>query len=131
MDLTKANQFLHEHWLEIAGLFTLAVSLWIAFGPLRHRLPKVITRFGKYSATLKLVSLSGICWFLLYKGLVDDVPSAAINWLLGALGVILLVGAAFIVTRKQTQPVHPAPPHKPSPVPPLPRPRSSEPQAGV
>jgi hypothetical protein len=102
MDLTDVISFLRQHWLEISsGLCTLAVSLWIAFGPLRHRLPRFFSRIGKYSATLKLLSLSALCWFFFYRCLTDDVPSLAINWMLGFLGVALLAGAAFVVTRKQ------------------------------
>jgi hypothetical protein len=115
MDLTPLTSFIRVHWLEIGGLFTLGVSLWIAFGPLRHRLPRVLTRLGKYSATLKLLTLSGICWFTLYRFLSDDIPSAALNWLLGCLGVMLLAGAAFIITRKQA-PARPVHQHRLTPV---------------
>ncbi|HVU65380.1 MAG TPA: hypothetical protein VHC70_15470 [Phycisphaerales bacterium] len=104
MDFTDANSFLRQHWMEISGLFTLGVSLWIAFGPLRHRLPRLLTRLGKYSATLKLVLLSGGCWFLLYRCMTDDEPSLAINWMLAFLGIVLLAGAAFVVTRRQAGP---------------------------
>lgn len=117
MDLHHLNQFFHQHLIELSGLFTLAVSLWIAFGPLRHRLPRFLTRLGKFSATFKLVSLSGICWFLFYKNLTDDEPSLGMNWLLGTLGVILLCGAAWVVTRKQFHPKHnrlPPAPHPPT-----------------
>ena len=123
MDFTPITKFVSTHWLEIGGLFTLGLSLWIAFGPLRHRLPKVLTRFGKYSATLKLLFLSGVCWFTLFRFLTDDIPSAALNWLLGCLGTMLLLGAVFVLTRKQaprahTPNTHPAqrqgPPAKPA-----------------
>ena len=112
MDLHPISTFVRLHWLEVGGLFTLAVSLWIAFGPLRHRLPRVLTRFGKYSAALKLLTLSGLCWYTLYHFLTDDKPSAALNWLLGCLGIMLLSGAVFILTRKQTRTpyAHPAEP---------------------
>ncbi len=135
MDLHLVNTFFREHWLEIAGLFTLGLSLWVAFGPARHRLPRVLTRFGKYSATLKLLSLSGLCWFLLYKCLTDDEPSLALNWLLGSLGVVLLAGAAFVVTRKQ-EPAkhhapHPHPPETPAQLPRISTPRSTTTHAGV
>ncbi len=106
MDLHPITTFVRVHWLEVGGLFTLAVSLWIAFGPLRHRLPRVLTRFGKYSATLKLLTLSGLCWYTLYHFLTDDKPSAALNWMLGCLGLMLLGGAVFIFTRKPTHAPH-------------------------
>lgn len=102
MDAQVILKFFHDHWLELLGLCTLGLSLWIAFGLLRHRLPKVITRFGKYSAALKLLGLSGVCWFGLYHALTDDEPSAAVNWLLGCLGLLLLVGALWVLTRPQT-----------------------------
>jgi hypothetical protein len=131
MDLQHLNQFAREHWLEISGLLTLGVSLWIAFGPFRHRLPKVLTRFGKYSATLKLLGLSAFCWILLYKSLVDDEPSMALDWLLGSLGICLLAGAAFVVTRKQGA-RKPAAPRHPAAVGTMPpAKRTSKPQAGV
>lgn len=106
MDLQTITTFVRVHWLEVGGLFTLAVSLWIAFGPLRHRLPRVLTRLGRYSATLKLLTLSGLCFFTLYRFLTDDKPSAALNWLVGCLALMLLGGAAFIFTRKPTHAPH-------------------------
>jgi hypothetical protein len=109
MEFHPVTTFVRHHWFEIGGFFTLAVSLWIAFGPLRHRLPRVLTRLGKYSATLKLLVLSGLCWFTLYRFLRDDIPSAALNWMLGCLGTMLLAGAAFVLTRKQSPPRHRAP----------------------
>ena len=84
-----------------AASSTLGVSLWIAFGPLRHRLPKPLTRLGKYSAVLKLLFLSGVCWVTLFRFMSDDVPSAPINWMLGCLGTLLFCGAVFVITRKQ------------------------------
>lgn len=98
--------FLH-HRLELGSLVLLGLSLWIAFGPMRHRLPRVITRFSKYSAALKLLTLSGLCWFGLYQCLTDDEPSAALNWLLGALGLILLFGAFRVFTFKHAHPARP------------------------
>jgi hypothetical protein len=106
----EINHFLRHHWFEIAGLFTLAVSLWIAFGPLRHRLPRFLTRLGKYSATLKLLGLSTLCWIALYKSVTDDEPSLALNWLLGWLGGMLLAGALYVLTRKQVYRPPQAPP---------------------
>jgi len=138
MGLHEINRFIRHHWVEISGLFTLAVSLWIAFGPLRHRLPRVLTRLGKYSATLKLVFLSALCWIAFYKSITDDVPSAALNWLLGWLGGTLLAGALFVLTRKQTvRATTTTPPHAPAPRPPatvpprIPTGRKSEPTPGV
>ncbi len=106
MDLHPLTTFVRVHWLEVGGLFTLAVSLWIAFGPLRHRMPRVLTRLGRYSATLKLLTLSGLCFFTLYRFLTDDKPSAALNWLLGCLAIMLLGGAVFVFTRKPTHLLH-------------------------
>jgi hypothetical protein len=126
MDFHDPNSFLRQHWMEITGLFTLGVSLWIAFGPLRHRIPPFFTRLGKYSATLKLLSLSGLCWFFLYRCLTDDIPSLAINWMLGFLGSVLLAGAIFVVTRKQPVRHHPTNPHASASSPPAPRPPASE-----
>jgi hypothetical protein len=116
MALYRIVHLVVHYWLELGSLALLGLSLWIAFGPMRHRLPKLVTRFGKYSATLKLLTLSGLCWFGLYKCLTDNEPSAALNWLLGSLGVILLAGAAYVFTRKQGIPVRHAPRHdKPLP----------------
>ena len=106
MRIEDLTTFVRVHWLEVGGLFTLAASLWIAFGPLRHRLPRVLTRLGRYSATLKLLTLSGLCFFTLYRFLTDDKPSAAINWLVGCLALMLLGGAVFIFTRKPTHAPH-------------------------
>jgi hypothetical protein len=114
MDFTPLTKFVSAHWLEIGGICTLGFSLWIAFGPLRHRLPKPLTRLGKYSATLKLLFLSGVCWVALFRFLNDDIPSAPVNWMVGGLGVILLLAAAFVITRKQTKPAHSAQPMQPS-----------------
>jgi len=145
MDLHEFNAFLRRHWIEIAGLFTLAVSLWIAFGPLRHRLPRFLTRLGKYSATLKLLTLSAGCWFLLYArffripgdvgddGPPADEPSLILGVLLGILGVVLFAGAVFVVTRKQGERVQAPPPPPPAPRLParLPGGRKSEPTPGA
>ena len=57
-------------------------------------------------ATLKLLTLSGLCFFTLYRFLTDDKPSAAINWLVGCLALMLLGGAVFIFTRKPTHAPH-------------------------
>jgi hypothetical protein len=95
------HDLLHHYWKEGLGLFTLVVSLWIAFGPLRHRLPKILTRFGKYSATLKLTVLSTLCWIGFYRNMTDEEPSLALNWVLAGLGMLLLAGALFVLTRKQ------------------------------
>ena len=100
MDFTPITKFVTAHWFEIGGLLTLGFSLWIAFGSLRHYLPRFMIRLGKYSATLKLLFLSGVCWFTLYRFLGDDIPSAAVNWLVGCLGVMLLLAAFFVFTRK-------------------------------
>lgn len=105
MDFTLFNKFVSAHWFEIGGICTLGFSVWIAFGPLRHYLPRFLIRLGKYSATLKLLFLSGVCWFSLYRFLTDDIPSAAINWLVGCLGLVLLFAAIFVFTRKHH--VHP------------------------
>lgn len=106
MDLHPLTTFVRAHWLEVGGLFTLMVSLWIAFGPLRHRLPRVLTRMGRYSATLKLLTLSGLCFFTLYRFLTDDKPSAALNWLVGCLALMLFGGAVYVFTRKHTHGPH-------------------------
>lgn len=103
MHLAPITTFLRLHWLESGGLLTLAASLWLAFGPLRHRLPRVLTRFGKYSATLKLLSLSALCFFTLHRFLTDEAPSAALNWLLACLGLMLLGSAGYVLTRKQAR----------------------------
>ncbi len=104
MDFTPITKFVSAHWLEIGGILTLGFSLWIAFGPLRHYLPRFLIRLGKYSATLKLLFLSGVCWFTLYRFLTDDVPSTPANWLVGVLGIILLLAAIFVFTRKHHVP---------------------------
>ena len=110
MDFHDLKLFVQDRWLEVLlGALTLTIGLWIAFGPLRHRIPKFFTRLGKYSATFKLISLSGVCWFGLYKAATDSKPSMALNWLLGSLGVVLLAGAIWVVTRKQGGPRHKAP----------------------
>ena len=100
MDFHLVTKFITDHPWEIGGICTLGFSLWIAFGPLRHYLPRFLVRLGKYSATLKLLFLSGVCWFTLYRFLTDDIPSAAVNWLVGCLGVMYLHAAIFVFTRK-------------------------------
>lgn len=95
--------------------FTLGVSFWIAFGPLRHRLPRFITRFAKLSATLKLLGLAGIClWGLVHNIRSDD--ALAMRWLLSILALALLAGAAFVATRRPCPPSsHPSAPPPPGP----------------
>ncbi|MBY0261524.1 MAG: hypothetical protein K2Q20_04235, partial [Phycisphaerales bacterium] len=90
----------HHQLIELViSAFTLGVSFWIAFGPLRHRLPRFITRFAKLSAVLKLLALAGLCiWGLVHNIRFDD--SLAMRWLLGVLTVVLLAGAAFVATRR-------------------------------
>lgn len=81
------------------SVFTLLVSFYIAFGPLRHRLPRFITRFAKYSAGLKLLALSGLCWFALYQNVHVDGPRS-LRWMLTALAIAFIGGAVFVLTRK-------------------------------
>src|SRR5205085_2063326 len=82
---------------------TLGGSLYLAFGPFRHRLPRILTRFAKISATLKLFSLSVLCGWGLWVNVHHDGPRA-IRWLLTLVGLALLGCAVFIATRPVATP---------------------------
>jgi NAD/NADP transhydrogenase beta subunit len=96
-----AQRPMHKHQLiELSvSTFTLCLSFWVAFGPLRHRLPRFITRFAKYSAAFKLAALSALCWWALHMN-IQAHGSYPIRWMLVMLGVSLLAGAGFVLTRK-------------------------------
>lgn len=96
----------HELIQIAVGLATLALSLYVAFGPLRHRLPRILTRLGKWSATLKLMSLAALCGYGVYRN-IQHHGSFAMRWWLTGLGVILLGAAAYVVTRRsESRPSH-------------------------
>jgi hypothetical protein len=105
----------HREAVELGiGAGTLLLSLYVAFGPLRHRLPRVLTRFAKYSAAAKLTSLSLLSWFWFYRNAQHDGPRA-LGWALSLLGVSLLAAAYYVIRRPviatptaQTAPIVPA-----------------------
>jgi hypothetical protein len=110
-----------KHLFEYGGLVTLAVSLWIAFGPLRHRLPKILTRYAKISAALKLTGLSVVCWIACWHAWQEHASHAA-RWSMALAGVVLLAAAVFVLTRRTpaaagaaAEPVGPSTPPPPSP----------------
>lgn len=91
----------HHTIYEIAGsAITLSVSLWVAFGPLRHRLPKFLTRLAKYSVALKLLTLSGLCWWGFYANWHGHPRPRALEWTLSVLGVGLIGGAIYVLQLK-------------------------------
>lgn len=82
---------------------TLGVSLWVAFGPLRHRLPRVLTRLAKYSAAAKLVGVSAVCAWGLHDNLHHH-GSHAVRWALGTTAIITAAAAVWILMRKPSPP---------------------------
>jgi hypothetical protein len=89
----------HATLIEIGGsAATLGVSLWLAFGPLRHRLPRFITRFARCSAALKLVASAGVCGWLLWQNVEHD-GSRALRWGLTVSGVVLVYLAVWVLRR--------------------------------
>ncbi len=90
----------HGALLEVGGgALTLGVSLWLAFGPLRSRLPKFVTRFAKFSVALKLTTVAGVCAWALRSNILHD-GSMAVNWGLVAAVLLLLSGAVWVLRRK-------------------------------
>jgi len=92
----------------IGSAITLSVSLWIAFGPLRHRLPKFLTRLAKYSVALKLLMLSGLCWWGWYENRMHH-GYKALRWTLFALALGLIGGALYVLSIKPKPPPVPPP----------------------
>lgn len=91
---------LHGHHYEyIGGALTLAISLWVAFGPLRHRLPRFLTRFAKLSAVLKLSATAIICGYVGVQTIRHH-GSAAVAWAALTMCVLLIIGAVYVVRWK-------------------------------
>jgi hypothetical protein len=89
----------HRETVEIMiGACTLGVSLYLAFGPLRSRLPRVLTRFARLAAVLKLAALGIACAWWLRVNIRHDGPMA-IRWVLVIVGLSLIAAAAFVATR--------------------------------
>lgn len=78
---------------------TLGVSAFVAFGPYRHRLPTVLTRFAKYSMAFKLAVLAAVTGAMLYHNLRDQGP-ASLRWVLGVLSVGFAASAVRVVFLK-------------------------------
>lgn len=53
---------------------TLGFSAFIAFGPYRHRLPKALTRFARFSMAFKLGVLAVLGASLLWHNITDGGP---------------------------------------------------------
>lgn len=77
------------------AVVTLGVSAFVAFGPLRHRLPRFVTRFARYSMAFKLASLAAVSGYFLWHNVRDHGPMSG-RWALGMVAV-LCVGAAVRV----------------------------------
>ncbi len=77
------------------AVVTLGVSALVAFGPLRHRLPRFMTRLARYSMALKLASLAVVSGYFLWQNVRDHGPMSG-RWGLGMVAV-LCVGAAVRV----------------------------------
>lgn len=86
----------------IGSAITLGVSLWVAFGPLRHRLPRFLTRLAKYSVALKLLTLSGLCWWGFFANR-EYHGYHALRWGLLVLAIGLIGGALYVLTLKPQQ----------------------------
>ena len=118
----------------VGSAITLGVSLWVAFGPLRHRLPKFLTRLAKYSVAFKLLMLSGLCWWGCYLNWPHRPPArvlgglrpfGALVWILGSLGIGLIGGAIYVLQLKTS----PAPAQAPKALPPA-APEAAKPTPG-
>ena len=90
---------LSEQTIElIIGGTTLVGGLFLAYGPLRHRLPRFITRFARYSAALKLLFVAVVAGIALYHSV--HAEHRALHWIFFA-GVMLTAigGAVFVLLR--------------------------------
>ena len=77
------------------AVITLGVSAFVAFGPLRHRLPRFLTRLARFSMAFKLASLAAVSGYFLWHNVRDHGPVSG-RWALGAV-MMLCVGAAVRV----------------------------------
>ena len=78
---------------------TLGVSAFVAFGPLRHRLPRVLTRLAKYSMAFKLGMLGTVCGVMLWHNVRDEGPMAG-RWVLTVLAVGFAAAAVRVLFLK-------------------------------
>lgn len=85
------------------ALVTLAVSAFVAFGPLRHRLPRVLTRLARYSMAFKLGSLAVVGGVMLWHNVRDEGPWSA-RWVLSVLVVGFAVAAVRVLFVQQSGP---------------------------
>ena len=78
------------------AVVTLVVSAFVAFGPLRHRLPRFVTRLARFSMAFKLASLAAaVLGYFLWHNVRDHGPMSG-RWAIGMVAV-LCVGAAVRV----------------------------------
>ena len=78
------------------AVVTLGVSAFVAFGPLRHRLPRFITRLARYSMALKLGTMAGFCGFLLWHNVRDHGPMSG-RWALTGVAVLLVAAGIRVL----------------------------------
>jgi threonine/homoserine/homoserine lactone efflux protein len=80
----------------VIAVVTLGVSAFVAFGPLRHRLPRFITRLARYSMALKLCTMAGFCGFLLWHNVRDQGPMSG-RWALTGVAVLLVAAGIRVL----------------------------------
>ena len=95
MVVTLSPQAFHAAF----AVATLGVSAFVAFGPLRHRLPRVLTRFAKFSMSFKLGMLAIVTGVMLWHNVRDQGPSAG-RWVLTVLCVGFAVSAVRVLFLK-------------------------------
>lgn len=86
-------------WECAIGGAVIAGSLFIAFGPFRHRIPRVFRVLAKYSVAAKLTVIAIICGAALAHNISNEGdPYSRVG--LTTVTLSLLAAAAYLITRK-------------------------------
>lgn len=87
-----------RHYI-IAGAI-IGFSLIVAFGPFRHRIPRIFRLGAKYSVALKLMIFAVFAGVFAVEAMKDEVDNSVPPIVYSVIAGVLTVVAAYIATRK-------------------------------